>query len=204
MMPNRWRLTGSAALLLLAMVLAMYGLASDTAEASRLVIRWTARLSLVLFLMAFTASAWARLVPNGFTLWQVRNRRYLGLSFALSHIVHLAAIGTLLAVNEALFWQLTNMATIFAGGLAYVFILLMAVTSFDPVASAIGRRAWRWLHGFGAWYIWMSFVFTFGKRAVMDGSYLPAMALIFAALGIRLLACFRPGDRAPSQYGNPT
>jgi DMSO/TMAO reductase YedYZ heme-binding membrane subunit len=185
---NGWRLIALVASIILLLLVAAAGWATGTAEAARMVIRWTARLSLILFLMAFTASAMVRLAPGAYTIWQRRNRRYLGLSFALSHFVHLGAILTLASVDPDLFWKLTNLVTILTGGLAYVFIAAMAASSFDRVAAAMGARLWHGVHRFGAWYICISFVFTFGKRAVMDAAYLPAMVLIAAALLVRLLA----------------
>ncbi|WP_105384173.1 hypothetical protein [Neorhizobium alkalisoli] len=185
---NGWRLIALVASIILLLLAAAAGWTAGTAEAARMVIRWTARLSLILFLMAFTASAMVRLAPGAYTIWQRRNRRYLGLSFALSHFVHLGAILTLASVDPDLFWKLTNLVTILAGGLAYVFIAAMAASSFDRIAAAMGGRLWRGVHRFGAWYIYISFIFTFGKRAVMDAAYLPAMVLIAAALFVRLLA----------------
>lgn len=190
-MTEGWSLTLLTSALLLAMAAALLAIGVDLIDGTRLVIRWTARTSVLLFLAAFTASALLRLAPGSYTRWQARNRRYLGLSFAVSHTIHLAAIVALASQDQMLFWQLTNYGTLVSGGLAYAFIFAMALTSFDRTAAMIGQRAWRWLHSAGAWYIWMSFAFTFGKRAVMNVDYLPAMALIFAALGIRILARIR-------------
>lgn len=186
-----WNLTLLATALLLAMTAALFATGVDGIEGTRLVIRWTARTSVLLFLSAFTASALFRLAPGHYTRWQVRNRRYIGLSFAVSHTIHLGAILALASQDQVLFWQLTNYGTLISGGLAYGFIFAMALTSFNRTAAMLGPRAWRWLHSAGAWYIWMSFVFTFGKRAVMNIDYLPAMVLIFVALGIRILARLR-------------
>ena len=86
-----WRLTGLLSLLLLAMTQYFLGGHADV-EALRLVIRSTARTSLNLFAMAFAAGALVELAPNGFTRWQRRNRRPLGVSFAVSHAIHLVAL----------------------------------------------------------------------------------------------------------------
>ncbi|MGL4880057.1 MAG: hypothetical protein ACRC8K_03220, partial [Waterburya sp.] len=62
-------------------------------EASwRIAIRLTARTSCILFLLAFCASALRRFKTTAFTNWLVRNRRYLGLSMAVSHGFHAVAI----------------------------------------------------------------------------------------------------------------
>ena len=185
-----WKLTLLLVGGLLIMTAVALALEATPVEASRLVIRWTARCSVALFLAAFTASSLVRLVPIRITHWLSRNRRYLGLAFAASHTIHLMAIILLATQDQVLFWQLTNYGTLVSGGLAYVFIFAMAATSFDRTAAMLGSRLWRLLHGAGAWYIWTSFVVTFGKRFVMDTAYLPAMVLIFLALAIKLLALF--------------
>ena len=111
------------------------------------------------------------LLPTPFTAWQLRNRRYLGLSFAASHLIHAAAIVLLLRWDAALFWTLTNAVNIGTGGLAYAVILAMAATSFDRTAAWLGPRRWRVLHRLGVWYIWVSFLVAFGKRIPENGAY---------------------------------
>src|SRR6187551_2677777 len=60
----------------------------ELVEGLRSAIRATARSSFVLFLIVFTASAFAVLVPSAFSKVLVRERRILGLAFAFSHLVH--------------------------------------------------------------------------------------------------------------------
>jgi methionine sulfoxide reductase heme-binding subunit len=183
-----WKLTLLLVTGLLIMVAVAMLLAASPVEASRHIIRWTARCSLLLFLAAFTASSLVQLVPATITRWLSRNRRYLALAFAASHTIHLIGIVALASQDKVLFWQLTNYGTMMSGGLAYVFIFAMALTSFDRTAAMLGERLWRRMHSAGAWYIWISFVVTFGKRFAMDIAYLPAMIMIFLALLIRVVA----------------
>lgn len=181
-----WRLTGLIGAALVVMAGAAYLQADDPVTGARLAIRLTARTSLMLFLAAFTAAALFRLFPSGPTRWLRVNRRYLGVSFAISHLVHLVAIITLARLDPVVFQQLTNIVSFIGGGLAYVFILLMAATSFDRSAALIGPRAWRWLHLSGGWYILLSFALNFGKRAPADPRYLLPVAVIGLAVAIRL------------------
>ena len=188
---NAWRLTG---LIVVGLVLLSLGagLSTDDPIAGiRQVIRLTARTSLVLFVMAFTASSLIRLAKSDVTLWLARNRRYFGLSFAASHFIHGAAIIWLAQTDYALFLQITNIVTYISGGLAYVLIALMVLTSFDYTANLVGRRAWTALHTTGVWYIFLSFTFSFGKRALVNPNYWPAMVILFAALTIRLMPVLR-------------
>jgi len=194
-MMNGWRLTGVLSLLLAAMALYFLSVDGWDADGIRLVIRATARTSLVLFVLAFTASAMVELLPSEVTRLQRRNRRYLGVSFAVSHFIHLAAIVSLAWLDKALFWKLTNLGTIVLAGAAYLFIAAMAATSFDRTAAWLGPRKWRLLHLVGGWYIWISFAVAIGKRVPLDRFYWPMAALILAAGLVRLAAMWRRNRR---------
>lgn len=192
---NGWRLVGTLSLVLGAMTLALVASHGWDIEGVRLAIRATARTSLVLFALAFTASALAELVPSQATRWQRRNRRYLGVSFAVSHFIHLAAILALAALDRELFWKLTNVTTIVLAGTAYLFIAAMTATSFDTTAKWLGPQRWRLLHLIGGWYIWISFAVAVGKRVPLDSFYWPMAVLVLAVAVARLLAMFRRGRR---------
>jgi len=192
-----WKLAGLLAFVLVGGALAIVATHNGSVEGVRLVVRITARTSLLLFALAFTASAMVRLWPGGFTRWQRANRRQLGVSFAVSHIVHAAALIALASLDRALFMSLTNPVSLATGGLAYVFIIAMAATSFDRTAAVIGPRAWRLLHLAGAWYIWISFVVAYGKRVPLTAFYWPLFAIVVAMLAVRLAARYLP-RRAPA------
>ena len=187
---NGWRLTGLLALLLTAMVGGVLALHPDV-EGLRQVIRATARTSLVLFALAFGAAAMAELAPSDVTRWQRRNRRYLGVSFAVSHALHLAALIMLARLDAALFWVLTNLMTIALAGTAYLFLAAMTMTSFDWTARWLGARKWRLLHLVGSWYIWLSFATAVGKRLPQGPVYWAMMAIVIAIGVLRLIAMSR-------------
>ena len=130
----------------------------------RMVIRFTARTSLLFFCLAFSADALARLWPNAWTRWQRRNRRDLGVTFAASHGLHAIAIAAFATMDPAGFAAATNLASYVFGGIGYAFIIAMTATSFDRTAAAIGPRATRILHLSGGYYLWFQFMVSFGKR----------------------------------------
>jgi hypothetical protein len=177
-------------LLLVAMSVVLLALRPD-AEGLRQVILATARTSLVLFALAFTASALADLVPGGLTRWQRRNRRYLGVSFAASHSIHLLALVALALVDAGLFWTLTNPTTFLLAGAAYLLLVAMTATSFDWTASWLGPRKWRLLHLIGGWYIWISFAVAVAKRLPQGPIYWAMLALVLASGVLRLIAMLR-------------
>src|SRR5712675_977628 len=88
-----WRLFAVLTLVLIALSIWIAGMRQFEADGVRMVIRFTARTSLLFFCLAFSAAALARLHPSGWTRWLRRNRRALGVSFAASHGLHAIAIG---------------------------------------------------------------------------------------------------------------
>lgn len=186
-----WPLVGLVGLGLALACAAVLATGGGTQEDIRLVIRMTARTSLVLFCLAFTASALVRLWPGAFTRWLRRNRRQVGVSFAVSHGLHLAAIVAFAVTAPEVFFAQVPIATLVGGGFAYALIIAMTATSFNSTAMMIGPRAWKILHTLGAWYIWVVFFQSFAKRSVGDPFYIPFALIVAAALVIRLLPAIR-------------
>lgn len=168
----------------------------DHVAGVRLIIRVTARTSLPLFLAAFSASALAREWPTDTTRWLLANRRWLGLSFAWSHLVHLLAIFTLVRSDNALFWTLTNPVSITGGSIAYLFIAAMAATSFNAAVRALGPQRWALLHRTGLWMIWLVFLISNAKRIPGSGWYAVPCLLIIAAVALRVKVSRKVNRRA--------
>jgi hypothetical protein len=185
---NDWPLLGVLSLALVAMAAGLVLGHRLDVDGIRLAIRATARTSLVLFALAFSAGALAALWPNGWTRWQRRNRRYLGLAFVVSHAIHAAAIVAFATLDPVAFRQNSMAGSIVSGGIAYAFIVAMALTSFDRWAAWIGPRAWRALHWTGGYYILISFIVTNGKRIGTSPFYAVPVVLMLAILAMRMLA----------------
>ena len=152
-------------------------------EASyRVLIRFTARSSCILFLSAFTASALQRLKPTNLSNWLLRNRRYLGLSMAISHGFHAIAIAGVAVLTSKSMLGRDNLDA----SLGYVFIILMVITSFPLPAAILGRRNWKILHTLGMYYLWLSFTVAFGSRIAESWLfYLPVTVILIVALMLR-------------------
>jgi DMSO/TMAO reductase YedYZ heme-binding membrane subunit len=189
---NGWPIVGWATLVVLAIVGAIVASVGGDETGIRMAIRATARTSVVLFSLAFAASALRRRSPYAATAWLLRNRRQLGVSFATSHFIHLLAIFALAGWTWAGFRANTPTLTLVAGGGAYVFIALMTLTSFDATATLVGPRAWRRLHTIGAYYVWIIFAQNFFVQAFKSAFYWPYAALLAAAMAMRWL----PGREA--------
>ncbi|HTO66470.1 MAG TPA: hypothetical protein VMM15_35050 [Bradyrhizobium sp.] len=183
-----WRLFTLLALILTGLCAGIAGMRGFEVEGMRMVIRFTARSSLLLFCLAFSAAALARLWPNGWTRWLRRNRRQLGLTFAASHALHAGAIFAFAQMDPAGFAAATNLASYIFGGIGYAIIIAMAATSFDWSAAALGPRAWRALHLWGGYYLWAQFMISFGKRIPAMPLYSLFLIPLFAVLALRLIA----------------
>ncbi|WP_336083016.1 hypothetical protein [Nocardia sp. SSK8] len=83
----------------------------------------------------------------------MRNQCYLGLSFGMSHGIHLAAILALATTDSTTFWTLASAVSIIVGGLGYVAIALLVATSFDRVTRWFGTDRWRAVVGAGTWFV---------------------------------------------------
>ncbi len=182
---NGWRLTATLSLLLGAACAGIVANMGFTVEAMQAAIRFTARSSFALFCLAFSAAALYRLWPTASSRWQRQNRRYLGVSFASSHLLHALALGGFAFVDPALFRATNGPGMFIAGGIAYVFIALMTATSFDTTAKWVGPRAWRLLHWAGSYYIAISFLTAFGKRIAVDPLYAVPVAILVGVLVLR-------------------
>jgi DMSO/TMAO reductase YedYZ heme-binding membrane subunit len=183
-----WRLLAALTLSLIALSLWIAAMRQFEVEGVRMVIRFTARSSLLLFCLAFSAAALARLWPNAWTRWQRRNRRYLGLSFAASHAIHAVAIVAFARMDPAGFAEATSAASYIFGGIGYAFIIAMSATSFDRTAALLGPRVWRTLHLVGGYYLWFQFMVSFGKRVPAMPLYAAFLIPLLVVMALRLIA----------------
>ena len=183
-----WRLFAVLTLTLIALSIWIAAMRQFEVDGVRMVIRFTARTSLLFFCLAFGAAALVRLWPNAWTRWQRRNRRILGVTFAASHGIHAIAIACFAVMAPASYAAATSAASYIFGGIGYAFIIAMTATSFDRTALAIGPRAWRLLHAVGGHYLWFQFMVSFGKRIPDMPLYALFLIPLLATMALRLIA----------------
>lgn len=182
-----WPLLALTSTLLMLAMLAVILTMGANAETARSLVRLTGRTSLVFFCLAFGAASLARVAPGPLTAWLAANRRYLGLTFVVSHLLHAGALFAFARLDPAQFATATNPLMFIGGGLGYVFMLLMGATSFDRTAAILGPRRWRLLHLVGGYYLTLTFVQAEAKRA-MDPAHWPWLGLVIGMLALRIFA----------------
>jgi sulfoxide reductase heme-binding subunit YedZ len=158
---------------MVALLLAAHGTDLDGLGAA---LRATGRTSAALFLLTFAASPARRLWPVPATAWLLRNRRYIGNSFAVSHAIHLGLLVALATKTPARFTA--DPLGLIPGAAAYLFLAAMVATSFDRTTAWLGRRRWKLLHRTGMWILWLFFTTTYTGKALRD----PTLILFAAAL----------------------
>lgn len=192
-----WRLFALLSLTLLGLSIWIAGMRGFEVDGVRMVIRFTARTSLMLFCLAFAAAALARIWPNAGTRWLRRNRRYLGVSFAASHAIHAVAIAAFAVMDPESYAAATSLASYVFGGIGYAFIIALTATSFDRTAAALGARAWRRLHLIGGYYLLLQFMVSFGKRIPDMPLYALFLVPLIAVFALRMIA-MAPSKANPS------
>jgi DMSO/TMAO reductase YedYZ heme-binding membrane subunit len=148
-------------------------------------LRWTARASLVFFLLAFTASSVNRLWPGGLGKWLLRNRRELGLSFALLHFTHAGFIAARVIVHSDNFWGSRSVASLVPGTFAYLLLLAMTITSFARPRKWLGRARWNVLHKVGVYALWLIFTLAYAKGVSDEPAKAAGVAFLIAGLLLR-------------------
>lgn len=166
-------------------------------EGLRTAIRATARTSFTLFLLAFLASTLARLAPGTVTGLLLRERRFIGLAFAFSHMLHGVLILTYWKLYPEIFGMGRTVAANVFGSVGYVFVFLLALTSFPVAVQRLGARNWKCLHSTGTWIVAGVFCLSYLKRIDLSPWYALAFAVIFAAMGLKLVANAKRSARPP-------
>ena len=151
----------------------------------------TARWSFLLFWLAYSGSALARLFGNRFAELSRRSRDF-GLAFASAQLVHVGLVVWLIYVTPKS-----------VGGMIFFWVgifctYLLALLSLPQLHNALGPRAWRALRTAAMEYIALAFAadfillrlqgIGFSKYAL---TYLPFALLLVAGTALRVVANVR-------------
>ena len=159
-------------------------LGASEPEVWNLAARYTARVGLPIFLLAYAASSLLRLAPSPTTKALVRDRRWWGLAFAFTHTVHFGALYMAVTTRG------DSLSLLAPGAVAYLAILAMALTSSDAAMKALGAN-WKRLHRTGIHVIWLVFTLAYAKRIPEAETMITGLvgtALCLLAAGLRLAA----------------
>ncbi|HEY5928317.1 MAG TPA: ferric reductase-like transmembrane domain-containing protein [Kofleriaceae bacterium] len=189
-------MTGARLLIVIAMAIAtMCAALMFATHDPSYVIRWTARTSLVLFALAYVARPATVLWPSPLTKRLLRERKWLGDGFAVSHLAHLAAIVAVVVPDWSAFAATIDAAIVIAT-VMFIVLFAMAITSIDRVRKAMSKRAWNALHRTGMHMAWVVFTTTYAGRLAAHPVWALPVALLAGIASIRLAAWLRSRSRA--------
>ena len=189
------------------MVFSMMGLELSSGRAVSSMIQLSVRCAVPLLFVAFAASSVNVLFPGLFGRWILRNRSFIGLSFAaamawqLFFILWMATQYTEYYVEEV--YALSDLIEGVGG---YLLLIAMVLTSFKFGRSRLSTKQWRVLHRIGIYWVWLYAwiaywwqLFYYNQPLALDYVYYWAG---FLAWGLRMAAWTK--KRWPKASGSST
>jgi sulfoxide reductase heme-binding subunit YedZ len=164
-----------------------------TAESTVDMIRLSVQISTPWIYITFAASPLAQLFPGGASRWLLRNRRYLGLSFAAGMGWQLVCIAVLFGAHAQYYWEELHVTSDLVTRVAsYGVLLALTITSFLPVRRRMRQQHWRWLHLLGVWYLWAAIWVSYTEIAFATRSPPVISYVYFTAGSISLILRIAP------------
>ena len=157
----------------------------------RLLLRVTGRVSFPLFVMTATGSSFHKLYPSALSRWLHTNRKFIGLSFAITYLYHFFGIAGLIYMtgNPGI-----DGLELILSILCYAFLVPMAITSFRSVRQRISPWAWESLHSTGMLMIWYFFLqeYLHQMEEGHTGFYATLAIITAIILPIKVIALAKP------------
>lgn len=184
--PAIWPLVLAATVAAAIVIMGSLALADTVEGGWRSATRGTARLALILLLIAYAASSLNLLVGGRLTLELMRRRRPIGLSFAAVMAIHVFCILALAAVAR----DGHVLHVVDTGGVAYAFIAVLALTSNDYSMRLLGPW-WKRLHTVAIHVVLIKFASLVYQKAA-SGSLISLILLVMIGCSVvlRIAAAF--------------
>ena len=118
-------------------------------------IQYSVRWAVPFIFLVIATSALFKLFPSHLTRWLLRNRRYLGLCFAVAMAWQGAFIFIVSFSHSAHYYgEIYLLRDELEGSSGYLFLVAMTVTSFGAFRRRISAEQWRFLHLSGVIFLW--------------------------------------------------
>lgn len=137
------------------MLVAMRGVDLTTGEGVSEMISRSVRWAVPFIYLVVAASALFTLFPSPFTQWLLRNRKFIGLCFAVA----MAWQGLFIYIMSTLFRdyyfeEIYLFRDELEGSIGYIFLPAMVLTSFHFGRRWLSPKQWRLLHLSGIYFLW--------------------------------------------------
>jgi len=190
------------------MAFAMISADLSSARGVSSMIELAVRCAVPLLFVTFAASSVNVLFPGAFGRWLLRNRKYIGLSFAAAMAWQLFFI-LLMVTRHTEYYveQVYALSDVIEGVGGYLLLIAMVLTSFRFGRSRLSAKQWKLLHTVGIYWLWTYAWITYwwalfynNQPVVLDYVYYWAG---FLAWGLRMVAWTRQRwPQPPASSGN--
>jgi hypothetical protein len=137
------------------MVIAMLGTDLSSAAGVSHMISFSVRWAVPFIFLVVAISALQILFPGPLPMWLLRNRKYIGLCFAVA----MAWQGLFIFLmsnffRDYYFEEVFYLRDELEGSTGYIFLTAMVLTSFQFGRKHLNARQWKLLHKTGIYYLW--------------------------------------------------
>ena len=153
---NKWNLFWLISILMCAiMVIAMMGVDMSTGSGVSEMIGFAVRWAVPFIYLVVAISSIQILFPGPLSMWLMRNRKYIGLCFAVA----MAWQGLFIFIMSYFFHDYYY-ADVYLfrdeieGSIGYIFLPAMVVTSFNFGRQYLNSKQWKLLHKSGIYFLW--------------------------------------------------
>ena len=152
---NEWRLFWLVSVpMSLVIIIEMLGTDISTGPGVSTMIGYSVRFAVPFIFLVVAASSVQILFPGPFPMWWLRNRKYLGLCFAVA----MAWQGTFILImsvffREYYFEEIYLLRDELEGSIGYIFLPAMVVTSFHFGRKHLSSTQWKLLHRSGIYFL---------------------------------------------------
>ncbi|SVB68696.1 uncharacterized protein METZ01_LOCUS221550 [marine metagenome] len=153
---NKWRLFWLISIpMSIIMVIAMIGADMSTGPGVSTMIQFSVRWAVPFIFLVVAASSVQTLFPGAFPMWWLRNRKYIGMCFAVA----MAWQGLFIFMmsnffREYYFADVYLLRDELEGSIGYIFLPGMVVTSFHFGRKHLNPKQWKVLHKSGIYFLW--------------------------------------------------
>ena len=153
---NRWNLFWATSVpMSLIMIYVMTQHDMSTGGGVSEMIGFAVRWAVPLIYIVTAASAVPVLFPSNFTQWWFRNRKFIGLTFAVA----MAWQGTFIYMmstfhRDYYFNDVYLLRNEIEGSIGYIFLAAMVLTSFKFGSKFVSGKQWKMIHKGGVYFLW--------------------------------------------------
>ena len=153
---NEWRLFWLISLpMSVVMVIAMLGVDLSTGAGVSTMIGFSVRWAVPFIYLVVAASAAQTLFPGPIPMWWLRNRKYIGLCFAVAMVWQGLFIFMMSNFFREYYYQdIYLLRDELEGTVGYIFLAAMVVTSFHFGRKYLTQKQWKLLHKSGIYFLW--------------------------------------------------